>query len=78
MSHIIIATVENGLLRPDAPLSLPAMTRVRLTIEPLTPSDEQATPGQDSAWAELDRIWEDVDIDSGGPPPSRDQLHDRR
>jgi len=77
MSQIVNATVENGVLKPDAPLCLPSMSRVRLTIEPLTPSDEEAAPGQDSAWAELDRIWEDVDIDSGGPRPSRDQLHDR-
>jgi len=77
MSQIITATVENGVLKPDAPLSLPPMTRVRLIIEPLTPSEAEAEPEKASTWSELDRIWEDVDIDSGGPPPSRDQLYDR-
>jgi hypothetical protein len=30
-----------------------------------------------TAWREIERLWGDVDIDSGGPPPSRDELHDR-
>jgi hypothetical protein len=53
------------------------MTRVRLIIEPLTVSEAEAEPDKASAWSELDRIWEDVDVDSGGKPPSCDQLHDR-
>lgn len=77
MIQIVVATVENRVIKPDTPVALPSMTRVRLSFEPLTLSDEEAAPGQGAAWAEVDRIWEDLDINSGGPPPKRDEFYDR-
>jgi predicted DNA-binding antitoxin AbrB/MazE fold protein len=75
MSQVINATFEDGVLKPDVPLTFPAMTRVRLIVEPLTP--EGVGREEDPAWDEVERIWEELDVNSGGPPPSRDELHDR-
>jgi predicted DNA-binding antitoxin AbrB/MazE fold protein len=75
MSQIIHATFEDGVLKPDVPLAFPSMTRVRLIVEPL--SAEAQEPEEDAVLSELERIWDEIDINSGGPPPSRDELHDR-
>jgi hypothetical protein len=77
MSQIIIATVEDGLLRPDIPLALPSRTRVRLIIEPLPSAAFGTEPDRGEEWREVDRIWDEMDIDSGGPPPTREQLYER-
>jgi predicted DNA-binding antitoxin AbrB/MazE fold protein len=75
MSQIIHATFEDGVLKPDVRLPFPSMTRVRVIVEPLTA--EGSEPEKDAVMSELERIWEEIDVDSGGPPPSRDELHDR-
>ena len=75
MSQIIHATFQDGVLKPDVPLTLPSMTRVRLIVEPLTAEGDE--PEEDTAMSELERIWVAIDVDSGRPPPSRDELHDR-
>ena len=75
MSQIIHATFEDGVLKPDVPLTLPSMTRVRLIVEPLTAAGHESE--KDAVLSELERIWDEIDVDSGGPPPSRDELHDR-
>lgn len=77
MNPIIHATVEDGVLKPDIPLEFPPMTRVRLIVKPLTESEPPTPAEQSTVWRELDRLWEEVEVDSGAPPPSRDQLHDR-
>jgi predicted DNA-binding antitoxin AbrB/MazE fold protein len=74
MSQTINATFADGVLKPDLPLHLPPNARVRLVIEPLTTVEEEST----SAWRDLEGLWNDFELDSGGPPPSREQLHDRR
>lgn len=74
MGRVITATVEDGLLKPDVPLDLAPRTRVRLTVDLL---DESPTTAE-SAWDELERLWEEVEVDSGAAPPTREQLHDRR
>ncbi len=73
MSQVVHATFDDGVLKPDVPLDLAPQTRVRLLVEPLFPSEV----GADDAWSELERLWDEVDIDSGGPPPACDSLHDR-
>ena len=74
MSQVIVARFEGGVFKPDTPLYLPPNTRVRLVIEPLT----SATSFADDAWLEIEQLWTDVDVDSGGPPPPRrDELYDR-
>jgi len=35
MSHIVNATYQDGVLRPDQPLPLGEREKVRLTVEPL-------------------------------------------
>ena len=75
MSQIILATFEDGVLKPDSPLELAPCTRVRLVVEPLSPSASGAEA--DAPWTVLERLWAEIDFDSGSPPPKRDQLHDR-
>jgi predicted DNA-binding antitoxin AbrB/MazE fold protein len=77
MSQIILATFEDGVLKPDSPLELAPSTRVRLVLEPLSESASEPEEAAVGAWSELERLWDELDIDSGGSPPSRDQLHDR-
>jgi predicted DNA-binding antitoxin AbrB/MazE fold protein len=74
MSHTINATFEDGVFKPDAPLPLPSNTRVRLVIEPLT----AAEPESAAAWRDLEQLWDEVEIDSGSLPPTREELYDRR
>jgi predicted DNA-binding antitoxin AbrB/MazE fold protein len=73
MCQIVHARFEDGVFKPDSPPQLPPNTRVLLRVEPVT------TPGPepDDAWTELEELWDEVEIDSGGPPPTRDQLYDR-
>jgi predicted DNA-binding antitoxin AbrB/MazE fold protein len=75
MSQIIHATFEDGVLKPDIPLAYPPMTRVRLIVEPL--ATEESRPSEDAVMNEVERIWDEIDINSGRPRPSRDELHDR-
>jgi hypothetical protein len=35
MSHVVEATYENGVLKPDEPLPLRDREKVRVTVEPL-------------------------------------------
>jgi predicted DNA-binding antitoxin AbrB/MazE fold protein len=74
MSQVITATFENGVLRPDEQLALPAGTRVPLIVESLDASLE----ARDQAWQELEQLWEEASVDSGGVRFTRDQLHERR
>jgi predicted DNA-binding antitoxin AbrB/MazE fold protein len=73
MSHTIHATFEDGVFKPDTPLQLPSNTRVRLVIEPLTATEPESV----AAWRDLEQLWDEVEIDSGSPPPTREELHDR-
>jgi predicted DNA-binding antitoxin AbrB/MazE fold protein len=75
MSQIIHATFQDGVLKPDVPLPIPSMTRVRLIVEPL--STEGHEEENDPVLSEIQRIWDEIDPDSGGPSPSRDELYDR-
>ena len=78
MNQIIHATFEDGVLKPDTPLEFPPMTRrVRLIVQRLTIPESVTPQERSSAWGELDRLWDEVEIDSGAPRASRDQLHNR-
>ena len=74
MSQVIMATFEDGILKPDQKLDLPPRARVRLTIETL---GDAATSDSDRDWEELEKLWEESSIDSGGFRMTRDQLHER-
>ncbi len=77
MNQIIHATFQDGVLKPDVPLEFAPMTRVRLIVEPMISPESTIVPEPSSAWDDLDQLWTDVDVDSGAPRPSRDELHDR-
>jgi predicted DNA-binding antitoxin AbrB/MazE fold protein len=75
MSQIILATVVDGVLKPDVPLALPSMTRVRLIVEPITV--EVPGSSEDAVLSEVERIWEEIDVTSAGSRANRDELHGR-
>lgn len=74
MEQVVNATFEDGVLKPDAPIALAPHTRVRLTLQPLP------SPGStdELSWENLEKLWDEVTIDSGGVRPTREQLHERR
>jgi predicted DNA-binding antitoxin AbrB/MazE fold protein len=74
MSQVITAIFENGLLKPDERLDWPAGTRVRLIVEAVASSPED----KEQAWQELEKLWDEAGVDSGGVRLTRDQLHERR
>jgi predicted DNA-binding antitoxin AbrB/MazE fold protein len=73
MSRIIIATFEDGVLKPTQPLELPSPTRVRITIELLI---EQSN--RQESFAALETLWRQSTNHSYGERLSREQLHERR
>lgn len=73
MSAEMTATVDNGILRPDAALPFPDQTRVKITIETL---DLATDPS--SAWEALKGRLRLRPIHSGGSRFTRDELHERR
>ncbi|MHB1422706.1 MAG: antitoxin family protein [Gemmataceae bacterium] len=75
MSHVIAATFENGVFKPDKQPDLPPQTRVRLTFEPL---DQTELTRRAQAWDALQRLWESSTINSHGQRLIREQLHERR
>ena len=73
MNQFIHARFEDGVFKPEDPINLPPNARVRLFVMPTTNLESESSRG----WREIEQLWADIDIDSGNPPPSRDQLHDR-
>jgi predicted DNA-binding antitoxin AbrB/MazE fold protein len=74
MSQVILATVENGVLKPDRQLGLSSGTKVRLTLELY----DDALAEAQRACDELDQLCGQFPVDSGGTRLTRDQLHERR
>jgi predicted DNA-binding antitoxin AbrB/MazE fold protein len=76
MSTAIYATYVDGVFKPDEPVNLPPQTRVRLMI--VDPMAAELSPEErEAAWGELEQLWEEAPIDSGGPIPTREELYDR-
>jgi predicted DNA-binding antitoxin AbrB/MazE fold protein len=73
MQQIMNATVDNGLLKLDQPVTFPSGTRVSLVLQPLLPSVAESQ----SALAEMDVVCTENPINSGGIHLTRDQLHER-
>jgi predicted DNA-binding antitoxin AbrB/MazE fold protein len=75
MSQVITATFEDGVLKPDEKLDLPSGTKVKLIVlePPTVPSEAE----RQAAWEELERLWQETTINSGGDLLTRDELHDR-
>ena len=74
MAQVFTATFEDGVFKPDQPPDLPAQAKVRLIVEPMADATEV---DRDAAWQELERLWEEVEVDSGGERLTRDELHER-
>jgi len=74
MSQVMLATVENGVLKPDREIGLSSGTKVRLTLELCDDTLAQATQACD----ELDQLCDQSPVDSRGIKLTRDQLHERR
>lgn len=78
METTIDATVVDGALQLDEPVSLPDQSRVRVTVA------EQPLPHESEVARRLEvlkkfRAWSDAHpIFSDGERLTRDQLHDRR
>lgn len=73
MNSPIQATYDQGVLRPDTPLTLPQGTRVQLIIQPLP----DAAQNWEDRFAEFERFLKDHPISSGGLKFTRDELYDR-
>jgi predicted DNA-binding antitoxin AbrB/MazE fold protein len=73
MIQIIIATFEDGVLKPDTMLDLPAGARVRLYMD----SEPASEAMQDDAFTEWERLCDESPIHSIEPHLTRDQLHER-
>jgi predicted DNA-binding antitoxin AbrB/MazE fold protein len=73
MSEVILATVEDGVLKPDGQLGLSSGTKVRVTLELC----DEAMAGAEQACDQLDRLCDEFPLDSGGSKLTRDQLHER-
>ena len=74
MSQVITATFVDGVLKPEQELGIVTGAKVRLVLDLW--ADVRAQ-GQEEC-AELDRLCEEVPIDSHGRYLTRDQLHERR
>jgi hypothetical protein len=72
MTTEITATVENGILRPDAALPFPDQTRVKLTIETV----EAVNPSL-AAWNRLLKLSDQHPIAELTGKFSRDELYVR-
>ena len=71
MTAEILATVENGLLKPDGALPFPDQTRVRLIIETVTPENCAL-----EAWNRLQQTIEQHPIAGIAGNFSRKELHE--
>jgi hypothetical protein len=72
MKAELTATIVGGLLKPDQQLALPDQTRVKLTVETISPAPDAA------AWDALKARLEKWPVHGGGKQFTRDELHERR
>lgn len=74
MSQVIIATFEDGVLKPDEELDLAPGSRVQIVVNPCPGGNSQ----RQAAFAELERFRTQHPIHAHGQRLTRDQLHERR
>jgi predicted DNA-binding antitoxin AbrB/MazE fold protein len=74
MKTSIPAIFDHGVFRPETAVSLPEGTRVTVVVTGSETVKNDAVDPLD----ELDRLCEEMPIDSGGIKYTRDQLHERR
>lgn len=73
MTTRVMATVVNGMLKPDESLPLADQTRVNLTIEPIREKPQSA-----AAWRSLKDRLRQRPIYAVGLHYTRDELNERR
>lgn len=73
MKAELTATIEDGVLKPDAALPFPNHTRVKLTIEPVESENPFVV-----AWKQLKERLRQRPIHGGGKRFTREELHERR
>lgn len=74
MTRVVEAIYTDGVLKPVEALDLAEQQRVRLTIETL---DGHAPDWCEAARRELIEGFKRSRLRLEGPPPTRDELHDR-
>jgi predicted DNA-binding antitoxin AbrB/MazE fold protein len=76
MTQFVLATYEDGVLKPHEPLHLLPHSEVRIAVVPI---DDGVTEAQrKQAWDNIERIWRESTFNSGGDRMTRDELHERR
>jgi hypothetical protein len=75
MTTQVLATVVNGMLKPDEALPLAEQSRVRITIEPV---EEWSQEGALAAWEALKVQIREQPLHLGGKRYTRDELYERR
>jgi hypothetical protein len=75
MTTQVMATLVNGMLKPDEALPLPDQARVKLTIEPI---GEWSPESASAAWEAIKARLRERPIHGGGKRFTRDELHERR
>lgn len=76
MSQTVIATYEDGVLRPSEPLDLLPQAQVQLTIEQL-PKKAETPASKKETVAMMKRLWTQTKAHQA-PHLTRDELHERR
>jgi hypothetical protein len=72
MKTELTATIEGGVLKPDAALPFPDHTRVKLTIEPVEPESCAL-----AAWNRLLRLIDEKPLVGLAGKFSREELYER-
>jgi hypothetical protein len=75
MVHVLAATFEDGVFKPDERPALSDSARVRLVVQTM---DGDESMRADESWAALQQLWSTSTFNSGGDRLTRDQLHERR
>ena len=73
MTQIVTGTYEDGVLKLDEALAVPAGSRVRVIVD----TSEAPSTTVTQALDELDRLCDEFPIVAGGPRLTRDELHER-
>ena len=78
MKQTIEAIYTDGVLKPTAELPLRDNQRVRLSIETIDETNDEANGDREAAITRLRAGIASMRFFSEGPLPSREELHDRR
>ena len=72
MDMSFVTTVQDGVIKMEVPVDLPAGTQVHVTLSPCPSKQEQ-----DQAWEEWEKLCDETRLDASATRLTRDQLHER-